>query len=145
MNSSTNTASAATAAPTRSRSTPPRRIAGIASTGSASTTANSSRFAAVSPDTTPRRRQARLDEHAVLERAAHRAAAGGDLGQRVAGQLRRDHRLPARARAATASWSAHMQNSVAAWSAAIVASQAGDSRSICRHEPSAAITLGATR
>ena len=35
-----------------------------------------------------------LHEHPVLERRAHRATAGRDLGQRVAGELRGDHRPP---------------------------------------------------
>ena len=40
--------------------------------------------------------RARLHEHAVLQRRADRAAAGSDLRQRVAGELRGDHRGPRR-------------------------------------------------
>ena len=39
-----------------------------------------------------------LDEHLVLQRGPHRAAAGGDLRERVAGELGVDHRRPRRAR-----------------------------------------------
>ena len=39
----------------------------------------------------PSLRQAGLDQHPVLERRADGAAAGGDLRQRVARELRRDH------------------------------------------------------
>jgi hypothetical protein len=41
--------------------------------------------------------RAGLHEHAVLQRRADRAAAGSDLRERVAGELRGDHRGPRRA------------------------------------------------
>ena len=71
-------------------------IAGIASTGIASTTANTSRFDRGEPGRGAVARDAGADEHPVLERRAQRAAAGRDLRQRVARELRGDHRRPAR-------------------------------------------------
>ena len=75
----------------------PRSSAGIASTGSASTTPKTSKLTAVKAPTRRGGRQARLDEHPVLQRGAERAAAGRDLRQRVARELRGDHGAPAAA------------------------------------------------
>ena len=81
---------------TRRRLTPPRRIAGTASTGMARTTAKTSRLAAVRPGDRAVGGQPGLDEHPVLQRGAERAAAGRDLRQRVARQLRADDGGPRR-------------------------------------------------
>ena len=62
----------------------------------ARTTANTSRLAAVRPATARLRGQPGLDEHPVLQCGADRTAAGRDLRQRVARELRADHRRPRR-------------------------------------------------
>ena len=56
-------------------------------------------------------RQPGLDEHPVLQRGADRAAAGRDLRQRVAGELRATRRRATTARACARYWSAHRQAS----------------------------------
>ena len=95
-NSATSTTRPMTVGSTRRRLTPPRRIAGTASTGMARTTAKTSRLAAVRPGDRAVGGQPGLDEHPVLQRGAERAAAGRDLRQRVARQLRADDGRPRR-------------------------------------------------
>ena len=87
-NSATSTTRPMSVGSIRLRLTPPRRIAGTASTGMARTTAKMSRLEAVRPETARLARQPGLDEHAVLQRGAECPATGRDLRQRVARQLR---------------------------------------------------------
>ena len=79
---------------TRSRSTDPVRKAGIASTGSTSTTANVREVHGGDRGRGPPLAGALLDQHPVLEGAAQGAARGGDLRERVAGELRVDDGRP---------------------------------------------------
>ena len=95
-NSSTKKPKPPSATSARLRSTAPRMKAGIAKTGSASTTASVSRFAAVNPAIAAPPRQPLLGEHAVLHGGPDRTSTRRDLRHRVARELRRRHPIPAR-------------------------------------------------
>ncbi len=83
-------------APTRLRSTPPRTIAGIAKHREREHDGEGQQADGGEPATPPSAPGTpRLDEHLVLQRGADRAAARRDLRERVARELRRDHRVPA--------------------------------------------------
>ena len=99
-NSTANTPRPMSVASSRSGSTPPRRIAVSASSGSASTIGQREQAGGRQPRGRLSRRSARGDEHAVLQRRAHRAAARRELGERVARELRGDHGPARRSRGA---------------------------------------------
>ena len=120
--SATKTTAPTIVAWTRPGRPPPRMIAGTASTGSAEHGGEDEQVDRGQAGDVGRPSQPGLHEHPVLERGADRAAAGRDLRQRVAGELRGDHRGHAGARMARC-WSAHRQASVATCRPAIAPSQ----------------------
>ena len=142
--SATKIATPITAASSSPRSTPPRSSAGMASTGIAITTANVRRFAAVRPEITDGPSDAGLYEHAVLEGRADRAAAGSDPGERAAGELRGDDRVPALSldRKSLECPQRRHRGRLRDHGAT---SQPGASFSTSSHEPRTSSTLGATR
>ncbi len=128
----------------RSRLTPPRMNAGIASTGIASTTPNVSRLTAVSADATDAEGTPDWTSMRNCSAAPMAPPPGAILLMALPASCDRttgDQRLTCSA----SRWSTHRQASAQACSTAIASSHHGDRSLSSPQEPNVSIRLGATR